>query len=381
MPLTQKELELLVELKKNPISSMNELAQIIGISPNTVKTRLEQLRDRNILRYEKEIVDPILGKRVASETISYVDPYSIGLERIFVILLDISDFRNLDVIYKYLDKHPYTTYRTMVMGNGINVYIEFQIPQSEEERIERFILLIKSQKLFKSHLYLKPEEFYRSSNQFDKWDRIENFWNTNLYEESDTPSVEAEFHRYRIDVKNNLPKIARVEKQPRLKEFDMKILRELTINAKPSIKYLSKLYNKDQANISRKVQQMRDQYISHYNIAYDKSIFHLGTEFLIYGKMEASSRYAMKMLVIENKIPFLAKYAEDLKYFILRIEAPTYYVNDLVRLIAPYCNEINQLALHKSTNVRYFFYYNNYDFNKHEWRGGDEYIIHEPLRK
>ncbi len=373
-------MDLLVVLKKYPVKSMNELAQILGISPNTVKTRLNKMKDVGILRKNDIIRDPLLGERKICETVSQVNPYSIGLVRVYFIIKEINGFSNYTLICNFIDKQPYAVHRSLMMGQGFNIISEFHIPPNGVEHLETFINYIKSQKLFKEYIMIEPTETHFCKNDISQFNYMTSQWEVDLYKNQEKmASIEAIFHNYRNNIKDDLPKLPEISKK-KLKEIDMRLLRELSINGKPSINYIASLYNKENTSISRKIQKIRNLFISHYNIMYNKSIFHLGSEFFIYGKMDRAGRYALKKLITDNILPFNSKYSEDTRFFTLRIEGPAFFVNDLVRLLSPNATQINQLTVHKKTNIRYFFYFKNYNFDTRKWKVSEEYIIHEPLR-
>ncbi len=376
MDINKSDLQILVLLRDNPLDSINLISKKMKLAPNTVKSRIIKMKEKGLLREDSEINDPLFGNRKITEVIGYVNPESIGLQRIYYFIQNITDYSKYTQICAYLDNHPYTVYRGLVMGFGINIFTEFNIPPQAISKLDVFFDNLYKMKLFKNVIKIIPTCKLRGNAVFEKWDLNINNWGP-----INQQKLEASFYNKMTNIDYEC-KVPEVNKNPRLKEMDLKLLRELTINGKPKINYISKFYNLDRTTISKKFAKVRDKYMSHYSVIYNKNVFHLGSEFLINGYMKKEAMNSIKKMIAEKDIPFVNSFINDNNgYFVWRIEGPTIYVNNLVRMIARHCDEINQYIAHKETNTRYFFYYKNYDAKNKKWIVDDEYIIYNPLTR
>ncbi|MCY3412451.1 MAG: Lrp/AsnC family transcriptional regulator [Candidatus Heimdallarchaeota archaeon] len=379
MRVSETDLSVLIALRDDPLASYSSLGAKLDLAPNTIKSKIQSLKDDGILRKDGMITDPVLGKRKITETIAYINTNALGLKRLYFLLVDILSYADYEKIVVFLDNHPYTTFQVLCTGNELNIYVEFQIPESETQLLKKFLRKIRDMQLYKKMIYIDPVSVISGKDDLTRWDNYDLSWDLSIDDRSEEVSIKDLFVKY---LNTPLPKQkpTRVSETKNIDPLNLKILRELTINGKASVQYLTEFYDKDRTTISRRIKLIRDKYVDHYSVIYNKKTFHLGSTFIIFGSINKAANTAVKQLITNNHIQFFSEFLDNDKQFIWRIDAPTIFVNALFRLIAPYCTDIGQLTVHTETNSRYFFYHLNYDEENKDWKRGEEYMVNEPLR-
>jgi len=119
--LTERDLEILTSLGRDPLVSIKALSQELGVTAITANKRLKHLFERGILL------------NVSAE----ISPPAIGLDTI-IFFLEVP-FKNTRAIEKALDLHPYTRYRVRCLGALNGFYATFAVPSGAIPLIVEFV--------------------------------------------------------------------------------------------------------------------------------------------------------------------------------------------------------------------------------------------------
>ncbi len=376
--IKNKEMEILAELRRTPLVSMNVMASQLKLAPNTVKTRIEKMKSKGIILDDKIIIDPVLGERRSSEILGQVSPEKIGLVPIYYILKGIHSNDDYQEICEYLDNHPYIISRILSISSGLNIYVTFYVPPKGIENLTIFINRLKEMRLTSDTTKLIPDNRIINHINFEYWDIDKMSWSingesfitefANIFDETMASNSEIELTNPEFIVR------------PKINAMDLEIMRELTINGKPRINEIASYYAKDRTTISRRINKVRERYMSHYTLAYNRSIFHLNCNFIIYGKMDRKVMNTIIRIIKENKFPFRSEFLVNKKDFLWRLEATTPFVNALTRLILPYTKNLSQILLHVEEENVYFKYHENFDVKRKIWNVSEENMLNKPLR-
>ncbi len=159
------------------------------------------------------------------------------------------------------------------------------------------------------------------------------------------------------------------------------LVRELTINAKLSVKTLSSFYKKDPSTISKKLKQTRQSLVPKALLYFDRSMFNLKQSLFIHGSFLTNSVRDQVLAFMRQKwFPFSAWIAVERKSFVWYVLLPPNLVADFLEFVNLNVRtlQVHYPQLRKSKT--YFFYFKNYDFSSGEWIANPEYVIEEPLR-
>ena len=341
---------LLLMLRENPFISYNELAKAMNISPNTVRARIQRLKQGQLLRGDSDIDDPVLGKRNISEVFANPNYSALGLNRIDVIINGVTDDNSLQSVYRLLDAHPYTIYRSFGFSTHPMVYAVFAMPSDPSNYLVEFLELMKSHGFFDGYSLFHFPNNFSTREMLEYWDVHLGLWKYDVNNLSFTKY-------YGVDMEKTDP--------IKFSCFDLLLLRELTINAKVKISDLAQHYKYDRTTISRHMNYVKSNLVHDYGVIYDRSVFTLGNFRLFWG--EWSDGTFLKSLM-EQKFPFNSTVSFDDRRFFWLVQASDPILNDLSMLLFKEVKNLHQAIIYPETGVRYYFYPYNYDCDAKKWK-------------
>lgn len=372
MAIGMKHLQLIILLRANPRATLQELASALGVAPNTVKAWIDTLKKENLLRKDKTILDPILGERKVSERVGHPDPRLLGLKRVHVLFKEIKSYQNYIRIIKVLDNHPYTYFRARGTAGAPAVYTQFDIPPEEVGRLDELLKLIEGNGWCNTATILDHSTRLESKDDFTKWNFDEFKWNF-------------DFIRSYKDFKPIVELPEQASNGTRMHfigdRLDLYLLRELSINAKVKATDLAKHYDKDVATITRRLNRLREKYLTKETIIYNREFFNLNSIFAFSGLMDKKELRKFQMFLRSQNFPFASQFScnpSDGAFF-WYVYCPSGIANQIVETFLPITQFLDLMVIDPSTSTRYFFYPENYDVEEGKWKGGVEYMVTQPL--
>ncbi len=372
MRIGMKHLQLVVLLRSNPRATLQELAGKLGVAPNTIRAWIDFLKEENLLRKDREIMDPILGRRTITERVAHPNPRKLGLTRVQVIFSEIRSYINLKRILKLLDSHPYTYFRAQGSCGSPAVFAQFDIPPSE------LPLLLELLKLVEGTGWCNATSVFNHPIHLET---VDNFlkWNIDVFKwDFDFGQAFASFEPI-------------VQSDPKSSEIlifkgdglDLRLLRELSINAKIKATTLADHYSKDIATITRRLNRLRKQFISKETIVYNREKFNLNSISAFWGFLEDDLASKLTSFLSARQFPFSSQFSlnpED-GQFLWYVYAPSHIANQILKTLIPKTQFPYQMVIDPSTSFRYFFYPENFDTETQAWKGGVNYIVTEPFKQ
>ncbi len=376
--LDDKDRRIFNEFYLNPFQTYNGIGKIVKLAPATVKLRIMNMKEHGFLRKDQQI-DDILGKRIRSEVIASYSPSSIGLIRMHVLFDRIPNVQSLDKLVAYCDEHPYTHYRGHIFKNSVNLYAQFDVP------IDTLDLMRKTLNEVGSYLGVENVKFVSCSNNFYSYPDFEKIdigssWN-NQNEDTDDYYINYMWNEFQSNKKpyNNGVTI----KKYTMSNIDAKLLRELSINAKVPLQFLSDTYNLSKSVISRYLTKLKQNVIQRGVLLYDESFFGLNNLQVIFGKFSNHSKLNGKELIqfFESyKLPLLSNFYYDQDNFVLQTIASPLISTEIAKFLwqntVP--TELNVNQLHVPNTLLYYFYHENY-IDRNTWNTDEDYIKHNPF--
>ncbi|MCE7734946.1 MAG: winged helix-turn-helix transcriptional regulator [Candidatus Heimdallarchaeota archaeon] len=370
------------ELYINPFQTYNSLSKKIKIAPATVKDRVMNMKVNGFIRADREINDGLLGLRIQSEVVASYFPPSIGLVRLNVLFDNIPDAQSLKKLIDFCDEHPYTHYRGQSFKNSVSLYAQFDIPKGIVSKMELILQEIRNLLNIEEILILPCSNYSYSYPDFSKIINGGNWNNQNI----DTKDylINKLWVNYLSKSEQSFV-VHETDKQYVMSQIDAKLLRELTINAKVPLKFLSKTYNLSNSVISRYLSKIKQNIIYRGILLYDESFFGMNNLQVIFGKFSRHSELNDKTLIEffkSSSLPLLSNiYCNKDNYVVETIASPlasTEMAKFLWQNTAPNYFKVNQL--HVPNTLLYYFYHKNY-IAKNTWNIEDDYIHQIPLNK
>ncbi len=380
--LSFKDYMILQVLQQNHSFTPNKIGRHVGLSAETVRSRIYKMKQGGVLRANREIEVPLLGKRMQTELEAVYIPQHLGLLRQHVLFHNVPNARSLNALLSFCEAHPYTHYRAVAYGNGTTLYAQFDIPPKIMDEMEHLYQVLEEAQLFDYFQILKTDFVGKSEVDLAKWDYRNKEWllgDGNAFPR--TLSIIDLWEKFLMEGKVSPIEKVRPAMHSKMDPLDMLLLREITVNAKASVKFLSQIYNKDMGTISRRLKALRENVALGSILYYDPSLFDIEYYQLIIGEFSPGSDLSAESLLSFLKsgdLPFESTVAIDGKWFMWYISSPASLASSFTDFIWQNVASFQVFQLNLSKARTYYFYHENYKGNK-EWRTDTEWIFNDPL--
>ena len=373
-------------LQQNPIGTLSHMAKELGVSITVIKKRFLKMKSLGFFRKDREIMVPFLGKRMQSEVEAVYDPQPLGLERFHIFITGIRDmdaFINLD---KFMSIHPYTHYTSGSFNSGASMYCQFDMPPNSKKIITSLLRNLQRDEYFDEFTIFRPFELCSNSMDFTQWDVEQRNWPHKAVSD-DSLSLDSELDLYFHDIVNAPRENIQIElvtdrnNEIKFDITDMKLLRELTVNAKISTVEMSKLYKLDQSRISRRLSRLRQNVISSNLLYFDQSVFNLQYPTLFVGAFAHNDPLDMNSfqdMVRQSSLPFSSVLSVNPNKFVWMVTLPTRNIIYYSKFLWKHTKKLSTLNLDLSTSRHFYFLHSNYLGNGN-WNMDKEYIVDKPL--
>ena len=371
----------MLNLIKNPLVSTNALYKEINsqgypISYHQVVHIIDELQHSGVLRRTRTIEDPIVpgSTRLETEVVGRYNPNTLGLVRHDVIFLGFQDSSDLERFARICDRHPYTHYRTFYLDQGMNAYVQFDIPLDGRGTMNEFYKIITSEFSLAGHFLVEEKRFSQSALNLSRWDPRDN-WT----QESVTQDL-LEESWVNIKVEDPYRETPRKINVGKIDELDLYLIRELTINGKVRPKDLAPYYNRDASSISRRLQKLKQRIVPKMVLEYDRSKFDVTVALLIRGIVTNPKDISRLHLMVENHaMPFRSYLRSDEKRFIHLVWLPPSCTGEYTYFLWKKFKDLTFSSLHLHGNFSWIYPFYNLNYENRQWRIGREYLIDLPL--
>ncbi|MHA1911668.1 MAG: winged helix-turn-helix transcriptional regulator [Candidatus Kariarchaeaceae archaeon] len=367
MTLSRNEYEMILTLTSDPLMSMTELAEKLNISWPTAKKKYESLKERGILR---------------TPLAQYI-PEKLGLRRINVYCY-VNSKEAMKIVERSCYEHPYTTYRGQVYCSAFGLFIQYSIPEGTYQNLVSFFDELKSKgyiseyKMFTSsgvRIETTPD-IKRFDSETSTWDFSWEDWlsfENNKYDSEETfspPEINDDFSEF--------------------KENHFKVLRAFTSNGALTQSELKKMFNLSRTEAHRQYNYVIDNYIKNVRIRYARKIFDLTETFLVICKnIDKETRDQLYYAIKKDPPPFLLAidFLEDGGVLIWGTMSPI-QGNNFAFSIWEKCSDVKIFTLNVMdrdsapySSATFYFYPENFDFEKMEWKVSKKYMVDEPMQR
>jgi DNA-binding Lrp family transcriptional regulator len=369
------------ELLADPLQPISRISDQLEIPVSTVRDRYRSMKSRNFLRNDSYTNDVILGKREITEVMAEYSPDSLDLIRHNVFFKGINTTSELLKLIKFMDYHPYTHHRINLFGNSLAVLAQFDIPkQIESKMIEVYYTL-------KNELGLQDVQIVKNADRVVCNANLTEFSYRDLSWNKGIDIIDSNWQKF-TESNDNSENVTDNQNKPvkptKIDNFDATLLRELTINAKVPIKFLSEQHNRDSSVISRRITKLKSTIIERGLLMYDPHVFDLTVQQVIYGKFRNNSDFSntnLKNFLNKELLPFASSAYITPDEFLWVTQTSPSMISKINRFIWEKSDAIDLQFYQRDVDTRttYYFYNENYDENR-GWKVDKEYINEEPMK-
>ena len=258
LSLKYDDFAIMLALESNPFMPMTELAEKLGVTRITAKKRVDDLKERGIIK-----------QPIAIFHINALDLHRVN------IFAQVVDMEKLIVLEKACDEHPYTYYRVRAFGGGYGLFMQFNIPQNTIHFLLKFIERLQEEEIILHFEILESNktriETYSNLSKFNTeyscWEFSWEEWFKQILKESRTkPVIDLQTVDYSL-----------------FNPSHFKILRMLTSDGSLKQADIKEKLKLSRTQTHREYNYVMDNYIEKIRFIYDREIFDLNETYLAIG--------------------------------------------------------------------------------------------------
>lgn len=361
MDLSLKDFAILLAMERNPQVTIQEMSRMLGLSRYTIREHLKKLKDSE--------------KGIIKKSRAYVYPERLGLKRLYTIFY-VSNEQQLGFLRELCDKHPYTNYYVPIIGGNFGMLSIFDVPPSTIDLMKELFEYIERETEIEC-VGVFPSTGLRSYSlmnltkyniEMAKWDFSWKEWfgDLNSYEDSIT-------YPENDQSKKLLKKI---------KPTHLRLLQQLTTNADFKQSEFMVKYNLSKAEASRQYNLVKNNFVSIFVLTYDRSIFDIVETDLVIGTTTKEKIARLYNKFNENPPPFqMTLDISENNQFLFWGRLPPTQSMEFAFELWNYCDKASVFRLDVKNSFSYYFYPENFDFKKKDWKKTKEYLVAKPIKE
>jgi len=328
---------------------VKDLSGDAGITPITFSNRIRHLRQDNILL-----------------SISAQLGYSIlGLDGI-LLFLEVP-FKNIEIVERSLDAHPYTRYRVRCLGDTNGIYAVMAIPQGSISMLLKFCDELRKMGLINRYRYeYSVAAWSHTETDFKHYDLGTDSWNFDW----------VGWMRGFTRDPPPLPSYSVVLDQ--LDGRDMRILRQLTKDARDKKKDIAERAGVPNYFLTRRRQfYERSGVISCYRVVVNRNASKLFSTLLF----ECICPIGVTETFAEaiKGLPFQSSLVPIKDGFILQTALPSIDLPHIGRILQRYCDEVHVTWSDYDSSMRYWFW--DVPLQDRGWLASKEFMVTDVIEE
>lgn len=328
--LRNAELRVLTALYDNPLGDINSLSRLARMSPATFARNLKKLQ-----------AEGILDKRgFVSAQVSYS---AVGLELV-AVFTDVPQ-ENREIVEKMCDIHPYSAYRVRCFGSTNGVFALFAVPTGSVSLLLQLMDTLKKKETFTDyhwHRLLNQQiyteaDFRLYNNRTGTWNFGWDVW-SKIMDEGDS-----------FELQECPPSVLH-----QMTAVDMKILKQLSIDARKEKKDIAKDVGVPAYHLSRRLKFYRQNNVNGaYRILFGLTSLNLVTPALAECVVDAQAKERIGYAA--SKLPFQGNFIPTETGFILYSTLPAPDFPKLADALLEHVEKANLMWCDYASSVRYWF--------------------------
>lgn len=366
-----------LQFYKNPTLSFNNFANILQKSPITTKSHHAKLIELNVIETDKLIEDKRLGPRISTAIKAIVDPTKLKLQWVLLRLKVIENTQKLEFLQNLLSSVPFISRIDSGITKKHELLVYFTIPKDELQHLSSIGNQFLSFNLIKDYQVMPVDYLIRGFHQFTHWDVDNRSWKFQEISGDASDYAYADLLTKLLNFKGSKSRSKPLQielKQKKLDLTDFKLLRELEINSRVSLKQLTEFYSLDPSSLSRRIKSLRDNLIESYSVAISKEYFRL-TKSCFVGKLSDIGLQIMKMVMVAEELKFETefRFGRD-NYFSLQVSAPHQILEEIHRFLLEITVDLERVIGIRHSQLE-SFNPNHFQFKLQQWHSSFEKIL------
>ncbi len=344
--LTDKDIRLLSALGRRPLESASVLCKEVGVTSATFSKRLKKLYDNKILL------------SISAE----VNYPSLGLEPVFYFLE--SPFRFVKSVERALDLHPYTRYRVRSLGALNGLYTLFAVPAGTLNLLNEFVERLVGLGYVKDYYFdLSMGPWAYSETDFQYFNLDDGSWSF-------------DWNQWESSVLIDSPPHSCAEGRPtsvlhELDGRDMRILRQLSMNAARRKKVIASEAKVPDYHLSRRWKKLEKHVIDSYRVVVNREASKLFATLMF--ECDCTDPVRWKFTNALPTLPFQSTLMPSGRGFLLQTAIHSLDLPQLGRILQKYCRDVRVLWSDYSSSMRYWFW--DEPFQGGEWISSRDYMV------
>jgi DNA-binding Lrp family transcriptional regulator len=366
-----KDLEILLFIQDDPLATLSQIAMHINMSVSNVSARLNRLENEHKLFH---------GVQIDLQN----DALELGL---FDFFFHVKDIKNLNLLEKRFGHyHPYLRYRARCNGHKNGLYLQFRAPKDGLNYIEELASILVDKKILENYQYIKKNPNInpvRVSSSLRSWNPEKKNW-------------EFDWTIWRQKIKdspvNTAPNKESVKSiLPELTELDVKLLAELTLDARnKNVDIMKKIGLPVEPGtaqkVSRRIRFLKENAIKNYRINLQWSNFFLYQSMIIRGyngngNSNKIYNYIKDSSEDDVRFPFRCNYYLADDGFFWYVRAPPNHLSEFTNFIWEVCPDFELYSLDYKHSQVYGLWDQTFDSERKTWKVSYDFMIDSVLSK
>lgn len=341
-------------LQKHPRANFSQIANVLDITDKTAKAHYKYLVD-------KKYIEGIRAK---------IKPESLGLETVS-FLVKVTSLNKVSLVERLADFHFFTSYRNRILGTAQGLFLQFNVPENAIRYLEVLFLEMKEHQIIEKFEMIQSAEFKISTSpEFEFYDneRSEWIWDIEPWEEAYTEASD----EIRESITSDINVLQRIQ------DLDLKLIREMTKNAKQAHNDLAEKFQVTPVRISRRMAFL-NEFVTDYVLLYRRSKVQPVDLVLFRGKCSEISRNKLFNILKTSPIPFNTGFSLLTDGFLWRMNIPPTFTSQFSNFLWSISEELDFYRLDHYKSQLYYFYGDTFDTEKKEWKASKNEVLDQPL--
>ncbi len=341
-------------LQKHPKANFSKIAEALDITDKTAKAHYQYL-------VKNGYIEGIRAK---------FKPETLGLETVSFIV-KVSEIRKLEILEKLADFHDFTIYRNRILGASQGLFLQFNIPNNSIRYLEALFIKLININLIEGFEKIQGNDFKASSApEFEFYDNEKGEWIWDI--QSWREDYEKASDTIVSEIKQEINVLDKIQ------DLDLKLLREMTINAKQAHNDLAEKFQVTPVRISRRMTFLNEN-VNDYVLLYKRAKVQPVDLVLFRGKCSEINRTKLYNTLKKTPIPFDTGFNLLSDGYIWRMNIPPSYTSLFSNFLWSISEKLIFYRLDHYTSKLYYFYGDSYDSQKKEWKASKNEVLDQPL--
>ena len=363
--MNTERLKLLFALQEQPVAPASVLAKQVGVTAPTARAWLEALKEEQVY---VGVQSNIKSRRIGLELDDFI--------------LQVTSHEALEKIEKFSENYPYISYRARVFGGNVQgIMLQFRQPDVARPYILKSFDLMKKEGLISDFRELPTlNEEYGSSftrPRIDAWNPEKMGWDFDW---------ERWWSACPKKVKPKPKKQPKTNQQVLLDELDVKIIQELTVDARRKNIDIIEAIGLDktapgvQQKVSSKLKRLSDEVVESYRLFLNWTHFDVYNTPIIIAEADDQVTDRLIAYLAISKFPFASSIRKIASGFIWSARLPSAHLSELLSLVWKIAKSHEILIMDYKHSQVYGLWAETFDAKTTSWRTDREFCLDAPLK-